>query len=122
MQIKNRKFIFVIIFIIYVVFLLLCFPTYSQIKLMSWDNSKDNIWIYIRNEVIFYELLFKFHKALRHKIPEWTMPILFIVNGINMFFGFKDYKKKWWYYIILLISILISVMIIDCWWILYTAE
>lgn len=122
MQIKNRKSIFVIIFIIYVVFLLLCFPTYSQIKLMSWDNSKDNIWIYIRNEVISHELLFKLHKALRHKIPEWTMPISFIVNGINMFLGFKDYKKKWWYYIILLISILISVMLIDCWWILYTAE
>ena len=29
-----------------------------------------------------------------HKIPEWTMPIEIIVNGINMFWGFKEYKRS----------------------------
>ena len=39
---------------------------------MAWNENKDDIWIYIRDEIISHELLFKLHKALRHKNPEWT--------------------------------------------------
>ena len=112
MQIKIRKIIFGVIFILYIIFLLLCFPTYSQIKFMSWNGDKDNIWINIRDVVLSKELLFKFHKALRHKIPEWTMPVAVMINGSNMYFGYKQFKKKWWYYVILSISILMSLLLL----------
>ena len=122
MKKSNKKLIFVVISVLYFIFIVLCFPTYSQTKFMSLDGNKNDFWINMRERVISHDLLFNLHKALRHKIPEWTMPIAVIVNGINMFFGFKQFKKKWWYYVILLISILMSLMLIDCWWMLYTAE
>jgi len=45
-----------------------------------------------------------------------------LVNFVNMVIGLINFKKKWWYYVILLISILLSLVLVDCWWILYTEE
>lgn len=111
---KKMNFVFFSIFILYLIFLMLCFPTYSQLKFLSWYGPKDDIWLYIREIIIHNDFLFKFHKALRHRIPDWSMPIAVIINGINMFFGFKQYKNKWWYYLLLVISIFITVVLIDC--------
>ena len=82
----------------------------------------SELWNYLDSFMLSNKIIRPFAKFTDHKIPEWTMPIAVIVNGINMFFGFKQFKKKWWYYVILLISILMSLMLIDCWWMLSTAE
>ena len=64
----------------------------------------------------------KYFYFMLHKIPEWTMLVSVMINSGNMYFGFREYKKKWWYYVILSISILMSLLLLDCWWILDTAE
>lgn len=114
MKTKKMNLIFFSIFILYLIFLILCFPTYSQLKFLSWYGPKDDIWLYIREIVIHNDFLFKFHKALRHRIPDWSMPVAIVINLLNMIFGFINYKKKWWYYIILLISVFVTTMLIDC--------
>ena len=120
-MVKKRNIVFILMFFLYIVFLLLCLPTYLQSKMLGFHNELlFNLWKKIYLFIRHNSITDTFYCKLRHKIPEWTMPVAVIVNGINMFFGFREYKKKWWYYIILLISILISVMLIDCWHILYT--
>jgi len=64
------------------------------------------------------DILIKFDETFVHKIPEQTMPFAVAINFANMIFGFSQYKKKWWYYLILLISIIISICLIDCYYIL----
>jgi hypothetical protein len=53
-----------------------------------------------------------------YKIPEFTMLTAIIINGANMIFGFINYKKKWWYYLILVITVIMSIMLWDCFQIL----
>ncbi len=86
----------------------------------SYKYCFPNLWKKADYLLFNTNFIKDFSNYIVFKIPELTMPIAVVANSINMFFGFREYKKKWWYYIILLISILISVMLIDCWHILYT--
>ena len=114
MKTKKTTLVFIIISILYFLFVLLCFPTYSQLKFMSWQGHEDDIWINIRDIVINNCFLFGVHKALRHKIPDWSMLIAIMINVFNMLLGFINHMKKWWYYLLLLISVLVTVVLIDC--------
>ena len=118
---KNKGIILVFIFILLTIYFLCCTPIYVRMKSLGFPKYHfPEMWDSLDTFIFNNKYISSFSRYIEYKIPEWTMPVAVIVNGINMFFGFKDYKKKWWYYIILLISILISVMLIDCWHILYT--
>jgi hypothetical protein len=80
------------------------------------------LWNYLDSFMLKNKIIRPFAKYIDHKIPEWTMPTAVMINGVNMYFGGKQFKKKWWYYVILVISILMSLILMDCWWILDTAE
>ena len=118
---NNRLLIFLIGFIIFIIFFILSLPSYIIMKSIdSYKYCFPNLWKKVDCFLFSTKFIKDFSNYIVFKIPEWTMPVAVIINGINMFFGFKDYKKKWWYCIILLISIFISIMLIDCWYILYT--
>ena len=119
MKFKNTCYIFCGFVILYIVFFIMCFSTYSQCKFMLWQDKGDNIWIYIRNIIVSNDLIFDIHKSLRRTILVWTMPIAIISNGTNMLYGFKKYKNKWWYYLILVLTIVMSLIILDCFRILF---
>ena len=118
MKLKNTFFIFCVFVVLYIVFFIMCFSTYSQCKFMLWQDKGDNIWIYIRNTIVSNNLIFDIHKSLRHTIPVWAMPIAIIINSANMLYGFKKYKNKWWYYLILALTIIMTIIILDCFHIL----
>ena len=118
----NKKNMLIII-VIFILFFICCFPTYVGMKNLGYPKYQlPELWNSLDSFMLKNKFLRPFAKCIDHKIPEWTMPIAVIVNGINMFFGFKEYKKNWWYYVILLVSILMSLMLIDCWLILSTEE
>ena len=109
-----------IVFFAFVVFYICCMPTYVVMKFVGPHASIYFIWCEIRELILNNDILHSFYNALVFKIPECIMLIAIIINGANMIFGFINYKKKWWYYLILAISIIMSIMLWDCWYILYT--
>ena len=119
---KNKKLlIFLFVFILFIIFYIFSLPSYIIMKAIdSYKYCFPNLWKTADSFLFNTKFIKEFSNYFVFKIPEWTMLIAVIVNVINMFFGFKNYKKKWWYYVLLLISILLSVMLIDCWWILYS--
>ena len=109
-----------IVFFAFIVFYICCMPTYIQMKIVGNHDSMYYIWCKIDEFILNNDVLNLFFITMRNKFPEYTMLIAIIINGINMIFGFINYKKKWWYYLILVISIIMSIMLWDCWYILYT--
>lgn len=104
---------FYFFFIVYVVFFILCFPKFIHYK---WLESTDFIlWKNIHS--IFHNNIFgtqKYYRTMRDNMPAWVMPYAVLGDGINMIFGFLNYKKKWWYYLMLVVSILFSILLLDC--------
>lgn len=122
---KNRKvhaIIFSVILIAFIVYYFCCMPTYVVMKFVGPHDSIYFIWCEIRELILNNDILHSFYNALVFKIPEYTMPIAIIINGANMIFGFVNYKKKWWYYLILVITIIMSIMLWDCFQILIHEE
>ena len=120
---KNRKvhaIIFSVILIAFIVYYFCCMPTYIIMKYVGPHDNMYFIWYKIDRFILNNDILNSFYNAIVFKIPEYTMLIAIIINGANMIFGFINYKKKWWYYLILVISIIMSIMLWDCWYILYT--
>ena len=120
----TKKVIFVIVFILYFIYFVNCLPIYIHMNMLSFPyelipSLANKIYdsIICKNSIIE-----KYFYFMLHKIPEWTMLVSVMINSGNMYFGFREYKKKWWYYVILSISILMSLLLLDCWWILDTAE
>ncbi len=122
-NIRYPKIIFLIVFIIYFIYFILIVPTYVSLKVMSFsDEPFYNLCSCIFSTINKNEIIYNFFWHWVHRIPEWTLVISFVTNFANMVFGFINFKKKWWYYIILAFSVLSTLMLIDCWWILYTEE
>ena len=120
----TKKTLFTVLFILFLLYFVNCLPIYIHINILGYPEKIIPSLSRITYDSIIQtnSVIKKYYYFMLNKIPEWTMPIAVIVNGINMFFGFEQFKKKWWYYVILLISILMSLMLIDCWWMLSTAE
>ena len=118
---RAKKAIFLSISIICIIGAILLFPKYNHLKFLSGTNSDFLLKIHLIFINDTYGLK-KYYQTMRNNIPDQFIIIEQIINIINMIWGFIYFKKRWWYYVILLISILISVMLIDCWWMLYTAE
>lgn len=118
---RAKKAIFLSISIICIIGAILLFPKYIHLKFLSGTNSDFILKIHLIFINDTYGLK-KYYQTMRNNIPDQFIIIEQIINIINMIWGFIYFKKRWWYYVILLISILISVMLIDCWWMLYTAE
>ena len=55
-MIDRKKFIFSLVFTLFVIYLIFCFPTYSQLKFLSWYGPKDDIWLYIKEIIIHNDL------------------------------------------------------------------
>ena len=106
---RAKKAIFLSISIICIIGAILLFPKYIHIKFLSGTNSDFLLKIHLIFINDTYGLK-KYYQTMRNNIPDQFIIIEQIIN------------IRWWYYVILLISILISVMLIDCWWMLYTAE
>ena len=123
---KNRKvhaIIFSVILIAFIVYYFCCMPTYVSHKVMSFsDEPFYNLCSCIFSTINKNEIIYNFFWYWVHKIPEWTMLTAIIINGANMIFGFINYKKKWWYYLILVITIIMSIMLWDCFQILIHEE
>ncbi len=118
---KNRKvhaIIFSVILIAFIVYYFCCMPTYILMKILGPHDNMYFIWYKIDSFILNNGILNSIFKTLLYKIPEYTMPIAIIINGANMIFGFINYKKKWWYYLILVITIIMSIMLWDCFQIL----
>ena len=122
---KNRKaytIIFSVILIAFIVYYFCCMPTYIQMKIVGNHDSMYYIWCKIDEFILNNDILNLFFITMRNKFPEWTMLIAIIINGANMIFGFINYKKKWWYYLILIITVIMSIMLWDCFQILIHQE
>ena len=78
------------------------------------DLSRKLHNIFVQRNAVTRSLYYN----MLHKVPEWSMPIAIISNGANMLYGFKKYKNKWWYYLILVLTIVMSLIILDCFHIL----
>ena len=118
---KGNILLFFIIFFFYVFFFLICLPTFLQSKMLGYHNEMlFELWRKIDNTIHYNQILNNIYWDVLYKVPEWIMPIAVIINGVNMFFGGKQFKKKWWYYIILFVSIILSIILVDCWYIRYT--
>ena len=79
----------------------------------SYKYCFPNLWKTADSFLFNTKFIKEFSNYFVFKIPEWTMLIAVIVNVINIFFGFKNYKKKWWYYLILVLSIICSILLLD---------
>lgn len=123
---KNRKaytIIFSVILIAFIVYYFCCMTTYIQMKIVgNQDNTTYFIWCNIDEIILNNDILNSFFITMRNKFPEWTMLTAIIINGANMIFGFINNKKKWWYYLILIITIIMSIMLWDCFQILIHQE
>ena len=116
-----KKIIMFSLFIVYIIYFIYAFPTYVISKTSNYQSNE--IWFNIRYYFLNSNSLFKnYYRLLRYKASMSKMSIAMVVNFANMVFGFFNFKKKWWYYIILVFSVLITLMLVDCWWILYTEE
>lgn len=121
-MIDRRKVVFSLVFTLFIIYLMFCLPTYVSSKYLSYPYVSfpllwENLFVFLfrtENFGKFPNIAKKFSYYVIHRIPVWSMPIAIIVNGINMLFGFKLFKKKWWYYMILLTSILVTIILIDC--------
>lgn len=117
---KDKCNFFIIIFLLFLTFFIIIIPTYIHMGILmdpgklipDLSRKLHNIFVQ-RNTVtgsLYYNML--------HKVPECAMPIAIIINGANMLYGFKKYKNKWWYYLILVLTIVMSLIILDCFHIL----
>lgn len=110
---------FIFICIEYIIFFIICLPTYVGKQFINYPrNLFPELWrclgyFFYRNRYVI-----GFTDKFANNIPSQAMLLQVIINFANMIFGFSQYKKKWWYYLILLISIIISVCLIDCYYIL----
>ena len=118
---RVNKVFFLSVSIICIIGAILFFPKYIHLKFLSGTNSDFLLKIHLIFINNTYGLK-KYYQTMRNNIPDQLLIIEIIINIINMIFGFIYFKNRWWYYVILLICILISVMLIDCWWLLHTAE
>lgn len=91
-------------------------------KVLGWSGPKDDIWWCISDFFRSSELLYNYYCHLRNKTSINMIIIALIVNAINMFFGYFNFKKKAWYYVVLCLSWLISLMLVDGLFILYFQE
>ena len=119
-----KKIILFVIFILFIIYFISCLPIYIHMNYLSYpEKIMPALAIKIHDSIIIPNpLIKKYYYFMLFKIPEWTMPVAVMINGGNMYFGGKQFKKKWWYYVILVISILMSLILMDCWWILDTVE
>ena len=102
-------------------YFLYALPTYIVSKTSNYQSNE--IWFDIRYYLLNSNyLLKKYYRLLRYKASMSKILVAVLVNFVNMVIGLINFKKKWWYYVILLISILLSLVLVDCWWILYTEE
>lgn len=118
---KRNILIFIILFSLYIGFFLLCLPTFLQSKMLGYHYEVlFEVWRELDNMIHNNNITNNIYWKVLYKVPEWVMLTAVVINGVNMFFGFNQFKKKWWYYVILLINIILSVIIVDCWYIRYT--
>ena len=118
---KNKN-VYIIIFsfiiISFIAFFVYSTPTYVHLKALGWSGPKDDILWCISDFFRSSELLYNYYCHLRNKTSINMIIIALVVNMANMIFGFINYKKKWWYYLILVITIIMSIMLWDCFQIL----
>lgn len=111
--------LFILVFSGFILFFFVCVPTHIELSL---ENS---IYYTLTSKQRFWECIscfFKSNKVLcsyYNKFAYESMYVNYIAfailsNIINMYYGFKMYRKKWWFYLILLLSIIITVILIDC--------
>ena len=120
---KSKKvhiIIFSLVMIAFIAFFFYFIPTYVQIKYLG--NDEYDIWLKIREVFDKSKMLNDYYCYLRHKTSINMIIIALIVNAINMFFGYFNFKKKAWYYVVLCLSWLISLMLVDGLFILYFQE
>ena len=121
-MINRRKIIFSLAFAIFVIYFIFCLPTYVSLKFLSYPYVSfsflwEKLFLFLfRIDKIgsFPNFAKTFSYHIIHKVPVWSIPITIITNTINMIFGFKILRKRWWYYLILFLSILLTVVLIDC--------
>lgn len=123
MNLKDRtnKIILIVLLVLYFLFFIYTFPTYIERKCFGYSPSV--MWFKISN--LFLNgppILEKYYRLLRDKVPQNTILVSVILNIGNMIFGFIHFKKKWWYYLLLFISIVISIILKDCYVLLSNLE
>lgn len=114
--------IFIVLFILYSIYFILCLPTIIILKVLGDINAPlYEFWETLDKCFMHHKLLKKFFYTFVYNIPMATIPITIIINTINIIFGFINFRKKTWYYVILFLSLIITWMLIECYY-LYTFE
>ena len=117
MKLKTNKInFFIFILVSFVLCFLLCLPTYNLENCLNNpgtfmpDLSRKIYNCFVQNNYIIKSLYY----YLIYIIPEWLMLFAILINGVNMYYGFKSFKKKWWYYVILIFTLILSIILLDC--------
>lgn len=115
------KIIFIANFIINLVGFVVSFPKYIHLKFLYSTNF--DLWLKIHALLLEGNYgLRTYYRFMRDNLPDSFILLAIILNIINMIFGFVNYKTKWWYYVILVITIVMSIILWDCFYILIHAE
>ncbi|MBR4022501.1 MAG: hypothetical protein IKI94_07910 [Ruminococcus sp.] len=111
------KIIFIANFIINLAGFVVSFPKYIHLKFLYSTNF--DLWLKIHALLLEGNYgLRTYYRFMRDNLPDSFILLAIILNIINMIFGFVNYKTKWWYYVILIITVIMSIMLWDCFYIL----
>lgn len=116
---KIEKIIFFSLFILFIIYFVFCFPAY--IESYMWYAS-DYDTIVKENTLKRISSFFKSNKILCSYYNRFNSQSKYVDNigyanlcsFVNMYLGFKSFKKKWWYYLIHFISLIIMAVLYSC--------
>lgn len=112
---KYQK-IFWIILILYFVFFVCCIPKYILYHVLAnplYREINYSFWKTIYRSILSNNVLSNVYNWLLFKIPNWTIIPMVVLNAVNMFYGWKLYRRKRWFFIVLAFVIITVIIMGD---------
>lgn len=110
------KILFWVIFATSFCYFCYCFPTYVCLKSQGYPVGLYKIWRGIDHFILSIGFLRKIYFSFLFKINKHTTTIYpaIVIMAANAVFGFALFYKKWWYYLFAFITIIMCLILHDC--------
>ena len=91
-----------------------CFPTYVCLKSQGYPVGLYKIWREIDHFILNIPVLKKIYLSLLFKVNAKTLFPVIIIMVANISYGAMLCYKKWWYYLVAVITIIMCLILHDC--------
>lgn len=110
------KILFWVIFATSFCYFCYCFPTYVCLKSQGYPVGLYKIWRGIDDFILHISFLNRIYNLFLFKINKNTATIYpaIAIMCANAAYGFALFYKKWWYYLFAFITIIMCLILHDC--------